>query len=165
MAKSRKVLLLVEDDDDLRELLEMMLEQEFDVRSCASGAEALWRLRTERLDVLLTDLELPEVPGEDLAQAARKLEPSVVIVAMSGDAERLANCRMLADGLIAKPCSLEAFKRALRAALERVDKKPGPDKAMAVVIALVVSLNAACQTYDSVDLGSARDRLPVIGSV
>ena len=141
--KSKKKMLLVEDDDDLRELLEMMLGGDFEVRSCASGAEALWRLRTEPLDVLLTDLSLPDVPGEDLAQAARRLEPNVVIVAMSGDAERLAACRGLADGLIAKPCTFDAFKLALRRALEHVTGKAGNVLSGAVATVLLGVLNLA----------------------
>ena len=142
--KTKKKMLLVEDDDDLRELLEMMLGPEFELRSCATGAEALWRLRTEPLDVLLTDLALPDVPGEDLAQAARRLEPNVVVVAMSGDAERLASCRGLADGLIAKPCSFDAFKLALRRALERVTG--GKPENLTAIVATVL-LGVLNHTY------------------
>jgi DNA-binding response OmpR family regulator len=110
------IVLLVEDDDDLRKVLELALGSEFDVRSCATGVVALETLRTERIDVLLTDLDLPGVSGEALAQAAKMLPRPVPVVAMSGDFGRLEACRRMVDAVIAKPSPLAAVRAALRRA-------------------------------------------------
>jgi CheY-like chemotaxis protein len=116
------IVLLVEDDDDLRGVLELALGSEFDVRSCATGTEALERLRTERVDVLLTDLDLPGASGEALAEVARTLPGRVPVVAMSGDVVRLEACRRMVDAVIAKPSPLAA----IRAALRRAGQGAGP---------------------------------------
>jgi CheY-like chemotaxis protein len=65
------IVLLVEDDDDVRRVLELALASEFDLRICRTGTAGLEALRTERVDVLLTDLDLPGVSGEALAAAAK----------------------------------------------------------------------------------------------
>jgi len=111
------IVLLVEDDDDLRRLLEITLAAECEVRSCATGSEALERLRTERVDVLLTDLDLPGTTGEELARVARTLLWRVPVVAMSGDPARVEGVRPLADAVVTKPFALACLTAALRRAL------------------------------------------------
>jgi CheY-like chemotaxis protein len=119
------IVLMVEDDDDLRRVLELALGAEFEVRSCATGTEALHRLRTERVDVLLTDLDLPGTSGEALAEVARTLPRRVPVVAMSGDLVRLEACRRMVDAVIAKPSPLVAMRAALRRAV-RWSQSSGP---------------------------------------
>jgi DNA-binding response OmpR family regulator len=124
------IVLLVEDDDDLRALLEAALPPEFQVRSCGSGPEGLKRLESERFDVLLTDLDLPVVRGEDLVERARAMSPMGVVV-MSGDPDRLESCRGLADAVVTKPFPLRAVRAALRravgcATLRWLAMRPGP---------------------------------------
>jgi DNA-binding response OmpR family regulator len=114
--------LLVEDDDELRRVLEIALGPEFEIRSCSTGNEGLERLRTEHVDVLLTDLDLPGTSGEALARVARTLPSCVRVVAMSGDPTRLEAMRALADAVIAKPSPLAAVTAALR----RVTGNAGP---------------------------------------
>jgi CheY-like chemotaxis protein len=110
------IVLLVEDDDDLRRVLELALGPEFEVRSSRTGTDGLQQLRSERVDVLLTDLDLPGASGEALAQAAKALPRPVPVVAMSGDFARLEACRGIVDAVIAKPSPLSAIRAALRRA-------------------------------------------------
>jgi DNA-binding response OmpR family regulator len=110
------IVLLVEDDDELREMLEHSLAGEFDVRSCACGDEGLLVLHTEPVDVLLTDLALPGVCGEALAREAQILTPPVPVVAMSSDLARLEVLRPLVDAVVPKPSPLSAVKAALHRA-------------------------------------------------
>jgi len=111
------IVLLLEDDPDLRRVLEILLESQFDVRSCATSGEALRRLRTERVDVLLIDLDLPGAWAEVLLRTTRTLPYRVALVAMSGNPERLEASREVADAVIAKPFPLAAVSAALRRAL------------------------------------------------
>jgi CheY-like chemotaxis protein len=110
------IVLIVEDDDDLRSVLELALGSEFDVRSCRTGTDGLERLRAERVDVLLTDLDLPGASGEALAQVAKTLPRPVPVVAMSGNVVRLEACRGMVDAVITKPSPLSAIRAALRRA-------------------------------------------------
>ena len=111
------IVLLVEDDDDLRRVLEIALGDEFEVRSCSTGTEGLERLRTEYVDVLLTDLDLPGPSGEELARMAKTLLWRVRIVTMSGNPARLEASRALADAVIAKAGPLAALIAAFKGAL------------------------------------------------
>ena len=115
------IVLLVEDDPDLRRVLEILLEKQFEVRSCATSGEALRKLRTERADVLLIDLDLPGASGEALLHTARTLPGRVAIVGMSGNPGRLEAIRASADAVIAKPFPLAAVTAALRRALGCAD--------------------------------------------
>ena len=105
------IVLLVEDDADLRGMLEGMLP-EFEVRACSTGSEGLDVLQTERVDVLLTDLELPGVSGEQLARVARALPRPVAVVIMSGNLARLEASRELADAVLVKPSPMAAVRAA-----------------------------------------------------
>jgi CheY-like chemotaxis protein/heat shock protein HslJ len=113
------ILLVVEDDGDLRELLEMALSPEFEVYSCADGAEADRHLRAERVDAVLTDLDLPLVTGEEVLRLARSLRPAVPVIVMSGDPTRLCEVRDHADAAVAKPFTLDALRAAVRRGLMR----------------------------------------------
>jgi heat shock protein HslJ len=97
-----------------------------------------------RVDVLLTDLDLPGTSGEALARVARTLPWRVPVVAMSGDLTRLEESRPLADAVIAKPSPIVA----VRAALSRAIGHGGPsDKGgpiFSAALALAVLGTVAC---------------------
>ena len=111
------IVLVVEDDRDLRELLELALSPEFEVYTCADGAEAVRHLRAERVDAVLTDLDLPLVTGEEVVRVARSLMPAVPVIVMSGDPARLFEARDQADAAVAKPFTLNAVRAAVRRGL------------------------------------------------
>lgn len=102
----RSSILVVEDDDDIRRLLETALGEHFKVSSVATGREAAGALLSLRPDVVLADLELPGLCGEALALRARALHDPPEVYLMSGDHERLRVARRLACATISKPFSL-----------------------------------------------------------
>jgi len=134
-------LLLVEDDEDLRGMLEAILPPDFEVRACSTGSEGLDALQTERVDVLLTDLELPGVSGEVLARFARALPRPVPVVIMSGNLGRLEASRALADAVVVKPFPMAAVRAALmRAAKGRAGSGALASAAVTVALGVVASL-------------------------
>jgi DNA-binding response OmpR family regulator len=120
------IVLLVADDPDLRQVLEIILRDQFDVRSSATSNDGLRTLRTECVDALLIDLDLPGTGAEALARTARTLYAHVGIVAMSGDPARLEAGRALADAVIAKPFPLAVVSAALRRAQARAGSSGSP---------------------------------------
>ena len=81
------IVLLVEDDDDSREIMaEVLAVAGYAVRAAASGAEAL--LALGGAEVVITDLGLPGMGGLELARAVRAQAPSVPVVLVTGWAER-----------------------------------------------------------------------------
>jgi len=86
---SRVDVLLVEDDDDNRELMaEVLAAAGWGVHSVASGREALRILAERSVHVVVTDLGMPGMGGMELVHAARAIAPSVPVVVVTGFADR-----------------------------------------------------------------------------
>ena len=77
--------LVIEDNVDLRDYLRLALEsQEYEVFTARNGQEALGYLNGHPVDVVLTDLFMPEMDGIETISTLRKQFPGVRVVAMSG---------------------------------------------------------------------------------
>ncbi len=97
-------ILIVEDELTLLTFLErLFLGCGLDVKAFLSGSAAAEVLESWQPDLLISDLGLPDLPGEDLARAAAHLPRPAQIILMSGDAERLERARALASSVLLKP--------------------------------------------------------------
>jgi DNA-binding response OmpR family regulator len=103
--------MLVEDDAALRRFLEVVLSASHEVVAHPLGEPALAALGQSTPDVLVSDLMLPDVPGEEIARAALRVERSPFIVLISGDCARLERARPLADATLAKPFTVVELER------------------------------------------------------
>src|SRR6476646_5973148 len=95
-------ILVVDDDPGVRMLVELVLHQKgFETMSASDGLEALMVYSSYRvkLDLVLTDIDMPQMNGIELAVRIRELDPAKRIVMMSGgdhsDAERKIDCAFL----------------------------------------------------------------------
>lgn len=78
-------ILYVEDSEDIRSVVSMMLEgEQREIVSCASAEEALGHLATRRFDVLMTDISLPGMSGTDLARHLLTIDKAQWVVLCSG---------------------------------------------------------------------------------
>lgn len=78
-------ILIVEDDDLHREMLQSALERRgHHVTTAADGGEGLARLRAETVDLVLTDLFMPRTDGIELIRAMGAAGGAVPVIAMSG---------------------------------------------------------------------------------
>ncbi len=85
---SRHQVLIVDDDDAVRDSLSLLLKASgFEVSTAADGLEALAVLRNGLPAVLLSDLNMPKMSGVELFSEVRQQFPSVSLVAMSGNYE------------------------------------------------------------------------------
>jgi DNA-binding NtrC family response regulator len=108
-----KTVFVVEDDPGVRALLEKVLGTFYALRTFESGRDALNALQARTPDVLLTDLEVPDVCGEDLAWIAGQLVPRPRVVAMSGDRGRLLRAARWAQATVPKPFAIPALLGAI----------------------------------------------------
>jgi two-component system, OmpR family, response regulator len=124
-----RCLLLVEDDELVRDTVALMLEEEgFEVIEAASAAEAL-RLVRDGLEtpVIVTDVDLGAGPsGADLADALHRLRPDVRIIFITGRLASLGD-RMLdeREAILPKPFESTALSRLVR----RMSRGPEPNRA------------------------------------
>jgi PAS domain S-box-containing protein len=119
---------LVEDDDLVRKFAELALRRcGAKVLSFASGGETLRALvdSGSAVDVLLTDVVLPGMTGVALAEAARHLQPQLIVLFMSGYAADLVSDRelALAQPMLDKPFTAAELIRTI-AALAGVGERP-----------------------------------------
>jgi len=118
-----EVVLVVEDDDDLRSLMIRILRSlGYEVLGANSGVPALEILRsTAEIDLLLTDVVLPEkMSGFELAEEALRVQPDLHVLYMSGYTEdAILHQGRLAGGapFLQKPFRMAEVARAARKAL------------------------------------------------
>jgi two-component system chemotaxis response regulator CheY len=104
----------------------VMVMSGFDLDECieaGDGAEALERLRGKKVDVILTDINMPRMDGEELMRrlSEDKELRDIPAVVVSTDSTRPRILRMIglgAQGYIAKPFSPETLREALEKVLE-----------------------------------------------
>lgn len=114
---SQKIL-IVEDNDDAREMMEAMLSLEgHQVRVAAHGANAINELRLETADVVLLDIGLPDLDGYEVARRVRQLAGgSIKLIALTGYGQAEDQRRAYEAGFdfhLTKPVALDKLREIL----------------------------------------------------
>ena len=123
MANQRKIL-LVDDDDDLREALaeQLTLTQDFDVTEANSAVAALARTKENIYDLILLDVGLPDADGRELCRLIRKQGMKCPILMLTGhdtDADTIYGLDAGANDYIAKPFKFPVLLARLRVQLRQ----------------------------------------------
>jgi signal transduction histidine kinase/CheY-like chemotaxis protein len=115
------VLLIVEDDSLIRSMLSRFLpRQGYEVHSAASGAEAVEVARgLPRLDVVLSDVVMPDLSGPETVEQLRAVHPGVPALFMTGYAEHHLDTLPSGSEVLCKPFGLDAVHARLSALLDR----------------------------------------------
>ena len=114
--------LLVEDERKIRELVRGMLEREgLTVVSTGSGAEAIELARRVHPDLVILDLGLPDVPGEEVAREVRRVDqvPILMLTAKVAEDDRIRGLELGADDYVTKPFSPRELVLRVQAVLRR----------------------------------------------
>lgn len=117
-----RTVLVVEDEAKIRDLVRSYLERErLEVLSTASGAEAIMMARDGRPDVIVLDLRLPDVPGEEVAREVRAFSnvPILMLTAKSAEEDRIRGLELGADDYVTKPFSPRELVLRVTAILRR----------------------------------------------
>ena len=120
--------LLVDDDDAIRSVTAAMLQQlGYRVRDVDTGEAALKALASDSdIQVLLTDLVMPEMNGLQLATLAKARWPDLSIVFFSGHADEVGDALALGERLIRKPFTADGLCRIIEAVLADRPAVPAP---------------------------------------
>lgn len=115
-----KKILIIEDDLRIRRILQLELEHEgYLVNLAKDGKEGLEKFKLMRYDLILLDLMLPEVSGEEVCKKLRKNSdiPIIVLTAKEDIKSKVELLDMGADDYITKPFNIEEFFARMRVAL------------------------------------------------
>lgn len=110
---TKKKILLIEDDKDISRTIKLYLEGEgFEVVTVFDGKEGLQKAKTIGEDILILDLMLPGLPGEEICRELRNDEkyaalPIIMLTAKGTDAEWVRGMVIGANYYITKPFEMD----------------------------------------------------------
>jgi len=115
-------ILVIEDDEGINNLLyELLSEAGYEVKAAYSGTEGKLRLEMEEFDLVIMDLMIPGMTGEELIKEVRKIKvmPIIVVSAKVGVEIRIEVLRNGADDFIPKPFNNDEVIARVEAQLRR----------------------------------------------
>ncbi len=133
-------ILLADDDAAVRNMLKVALECDgFEVVGVENVSQALHRIATEKFDVLLSDLHMPQAgDGFTVVSAMRHTHPNAVTLVLSGYPaldEAMAAIRLQADEVLVKPFEIASLREVIREKLANpVARVPVPAESVAAIL-------------------------------
>ena len=117
-------ILIVEDEKKISDIVKSYLEREgFNVTAAETGMEAL-KLIKDRFDLIILDLKLPDIEGEEICRSIRGISdvPIIMLTAKSSEDERVKGLGIGADDYVIKPFSPRELVARVKAHLRRTKK-------------------------------------------
>ncbi|UWR22245.1 response regulator transcription factor [Sulfitobacter sp. S190] len=121
MAQLKKIL-LVDDDEDLREALseQLIMTEDFDVFEAGDGADAMARAKEALYDLIILDVGLPDTDGRELCRLMRKQgikSPIMMLTGHDGDADTILGLDAGANDYVSKPFKFPVLLARIRSQL------------------------------------------------
>lgn len=127
-------ILLIEDEAGIAEPLVYQLEKAgYAVAWSADGKEGLGRFQTDGADLVLLDLMLPGMPGEEVCRAIRRTSdvPVIMLTAKDDEIDKIVGLEIGADDYVTKPFSTRELVARMKAVLRRRDGGSMPEALIA----------------------------------
>ena len=115
-------ILIVEDDKNVRLLIETRLKQHFKVTSVADGVQALNALKSSNIDLVVTDIMMPSMDGYNLVELMRSQgfdTPVIMLTAKEGLSDKGRGFAVGCDDYLTKPVNFEELVWRINALLRR----------------------------------------------
>lgn len=132
MPLAPKKILIVEDEPDIAQLVKLYLEKEgFHTNVAKSGGEALKLIKSERPNLLILDLMLPEMDGIEVCKKIRTapdtaLLPIIMLTAKAEESDTIIGLELGADDYVTKPFSPKALVSRVKALFRRLERTDEP---------------------------------------
>lgn len=126
-------ILIVDDEQAIRDLLEMILKRErYEVAAAPDGKSALAAFDSFDPDLVLLDIMLPDISGHDLCREMlnRKKVPIIMLTARNDINDKVLGLDLGADDYITKPFDTRELLARIKAALRRVGKFESENKVL-----------------------------------
>ncbi len=118
-----KILIIDDDEVQLRLLRVILVEKGFTVNSTADGPQGILLYKTHRPDLVLLDLGLPSMSGIDVVREIRNIDNAAKILIVTGYPSMESTVRSIQSGVIdvvQKPVDVESLLKKITAALHMV---------------------------------------------
>jgi len=108
-------ILIVEDNDELRNYLSQTLSEEYVIQVCSNGKEALTIIPEYKPELVISDIMMPEMRGDELCQAIKNnIEtshiPVILLTALNNEKDILSGLQIGADEYVVKPFNIGILK-------------------------------------------------------
>jgi two-component system response regulator RegX3 len=120
--------MVVEDEQSLREPLVYLLEKEgYEVIEAGDGASALEFFKTEPIDLILLDIMMPGMSGNEVCRVIRQTSnvPVIMLTAKDSEIDKVVGLEIGADDYVTKPYSTRELLARMKAVLRR-NSEPAP---------------------------------------
>ena len=116
--QDRFLLVIAEDDDEIRTLLSHELGQDYEIKACLNGREALVETLRSQPDLVISDVMMPEMDGTTLCSKIKSNPttnhiPVILLTAKILDEDRLTGLETGADAYIVKPFNMDILRRTI----------------------------------------------------
>ncbi len=123
MTDKRKTILIADDEESVRLLLKRHLGDKYIVLEASDGEEALDIARSQKLDLIITDINMPKIDGYAVCYAikndqATKTIPVVMLTALGSSLNKELAKQLNADGYLTKPFNPQDLQAIIRQFLE-----------------------------------------------
>ena len=125
-----KKVLIVDDDADIIELQKLYFEKEgYEVATCMQGDKAVATFNVTKPDIIILDLMLPGMDGNDVCREIRKMSdvPIIMLTARTDTLDRVVGLELGADDYIPKPFEPKELLARVKAVLRRTEKNASPE--------------------------------------
>lgn len=119
-----KSILIVDDEEKIRDVISSYLVKEgYNVVEAGTGIEALSFIESTAIDLVILDLMLPDIPGEEVCQKIRQQSsvPILMLTAKVSENNRIQGLSLGADDYLIKPFDVRELVARVRAILRRSD--------------------------------------------
>ncbi|AJA47468.1 transcriptional regulatory protein WalR [Clostridium pasteurianum DSM 525 = ATCC 6013] len=119
-----KTILIIEDEEDIRDILRHYLEKEnFKVREAEEGKEGIRLVNSEDIDLIILDLMLPDTSGYDVCKdiSLKYNIPIIMLTAKNDIVDKLLGLELGADDYVTKPFDVREVIARVKVCLKRID--------------------------------------------
>ncbi len=115
----KKSILIVDDEEVIRDFLYEVLCDDYSISMAADGDEAIDKMGDGKYDLIITDMKMPRVSGEEVAKFAQENSPDTRVIIISGYASLYSVSQSVNSGataFLSKPFSIQELMQAIESA-------------------------------------------------
>jgi DNA-binding response OmpR family regulator len=146
-------ILVIDKDKDIRRILRLRFKQSgLSPLLAEGGAEGLAYLRSQRVDLVILEVDLPDISGEDLCTAIREISSEILIIILTAQDSPRTKVQMLslgADDYVVKPFSPAELEARVQAVLRRgrSQEEQASSNTVAMRFNFPEEVKVACEQY------------------
>lgn len=122
---TKKSALIVDDEEIIRDFLFEVLNDNFVVTTASDGDEAIDKLRQNRFDLIITDLKMPRVSGDEVVRFARQADPHAKVIVITGYSSLYSVSKSAnhgASAFLSKPFSIKELMQTVSDCMSTASK-------------------------------------------